>query len=73
MTSKYGINETKVFLLIAWDDFCRPKSEGDLRIRKNDDVNKASIAKLSWRILTDNDIIWARIMRDKYVKNNTFF
>ena len=29
--------------------------------------------KLGWRILIDNDIIWMRIMRDKYVKNNDFF
>ena len=41
-----GSNETKVFPLVAWDNVCRPKSEGGLGIRKNEDVNKASFAKL---------------------------
>ena len=67
-----GINETKVFPLVAWDDVCRPKSEGSLGIRKNNDVNKASITKLGWRILIDKDSIWVRIMDDKYVRDNFF-
>ena len=68
-----GANGPKAFPLVAWDDVYRPKSEGGLGIRKNEDVNRASIAILSWKILTDNDSFWARIMRDKYVKNINFF
>ena len=52
---------TKVFPLLAWDDVCRPKFEGVKGIRKNDD-NRASITKIGWRILIDNDNIWARII-----------
>ena len=68
-----GINENKVFPLIAWDGVCTPKSKGGLGIRKNNDANKAAITKLGWRILVDKDSIWARIMWDKYVKDNNFF
>ena len=39
-------NENKVFPLVAWDDVCRPKPEGGLGIRKNNDVTNASIDKL---------------------------
>lgn len=46
MASKYKANETKHFPLLAWNEVYRPKSEGGLGIRKNDDVNKALIAKL---------------------------
>ena len=67
------INENKVFSLVAWDDVCRPKPKGGLGIRKSNDVNNAPIVKLGWRILTNKDSIWARIMRDKYVKDNNFF
>ena len=59
--------------LVACDEVCRPKSEGGLGIRRNEDVNKATITKLGWRILTDKDCLWARILRDKYVKGNNFF
>ena len=68
-----GFKEAKGFPLVAWDEVCRPKSEGGLGIRRNEDVNKATITKLGWRILTDKDSLWARIMRDKYVKVNNFF
>ena len=68
-----GINENKVFPLVAWDDVCRPKSEGGLGIRKNNDANKAAITKLGWKILIDKDSIWAMIMQDKYVTDNNFF
>ena len=52
-----GVNGTKGFPLVAWENVCRPKYEGDLGIRKNDDVNRAAIDKLGWRILTDSDSI----------------
>ena len=40
---------------------------------RNNDVNKTSITKLGWRILTYKVSIWARIMREKYIKDNNFF
>ena len=46
-----GSNESKSFPLVAWDDVCRPKFEGKLEIRKNEDVNKATITKLGCRIV----------------------
>ena len=38
-----GCNETKEFPLIAYDKLCRPKSEGGQGIKKNEDVNNASL------------------------------
>ena len=52
--------------------FVNPKSEIGLGIRKNNDVSKASITKLGWRILIDKNSIWARIMWDKNVTDNNF-
>ena len=72
MTTKYGVNGTKAFPLVAWHDICIPKYEGGLGITKNNDVNKVLNVKLGSRILTNNDNIWMRIMGDKYVKNNHF-
>ena len=68
-----GYKEAKEFPLVAWDEVCRPKSEGGLGIRMNEDVNKATITKLGWRIFMNKDSSWARIMMDKYVKGNNFF
>ena len=45
MASKYEGQWNLTFFLYL-DDVCRSKSEGGQVIRTNDDVNKASIAKL---------------------------
>ena len=72
-TPNAGLNEAKCIPLVALDEVCRPKYDEGLGMRRNEDVNKGSITKLGWRIFTDNHSISARIMRDKYIRNNNFF
>lgn len=55
MGSKFRVEEGKWFPLVAWDEICIPKYEGQLSTKRNEDVNKASFTKLGWRILTSND------------------
>ena len=66
-TPNIGPKEDKEILLVAYDEVCRPKAKGGLGIRRNEDVNKASFIKLGRRVLTDNDSILTRIIRDKHV------
>ena len=42
-TPNKGPNEAKGISLVAWDEVFRPKYEGGLGIRRNEDVNKGSI------------------------------
>ena len=39
-----GFKEAKGFPLVAWNEVCRPKFEGRLEIRRNVDVNNATIS-----------------------------
>lgn len=48
----------------------KPRSEGGVGIIKKDDVNATFIAKQGWKILTQLDNIWVRIVKAKYLKNN---
>ncbi|XP_056697525.1 uncharacterized mitochondrial protein AtMg00310-like [Spinacia oleracea] len=59
--------------LIAWKKVCQPKDQGGLGLRRSYPLNKAFIAKLGWKILTDENNLWAKIMRKKYLQNNNFF
>lgn len=59
--------------LVSWDKICRPKSGGGLGLRKMEDINAASIAKLGWKILTDKKNLWVKLMREKYLKHTNFF
>lgn len=59
--------------LIAWDTICRPKSQGGLGLRKTLPMNKAFIAKLGWKILTEPHNFWVKLISDKYFHNQSFF
>lgn len=45
---------------------CKPKAEGGLGIRKSREMNKALLAKVGWRLLSDDTSLWARVVRKKY-------
>ena len=59
--------------LAAWDQICRPKEKGGIGLCKTAAVNTAFQCKLVWKILTNNESIWARILRSKYLHNPDFF
>lgn len=52
--------------LVAWNTVTKPKGEGGLGIRTAQNMNKALIAKLGWRLLHDRESLWARLVRSKY-------
>lgn len=58
--------------LISWDKVCRPKCEGGRGIRKVQDVNAASLAKLGWKVLKDPNNLWVRVVSAKYLAKSNF-
>lgn len=44
--------------LINWSSICQQKEKGGLNIRKSQDINKSLLAKLHWRLLTEEDSIY---------------
>jgi len=65
-------NTEKGLLLVAWDKICQPKQNGGIGLRKTVAVNRAYQSKLAWKILTNQDSIWVRIMRKKYLRHHDF-
>lgn len=54
--------------LIAWDKVCLDKEVGGLSINKIEVLNKVFTTKLGWRLVSQPNFLWARILRDKYMK-----
>lgn len=53
--------------LLNWNVLCSPKEEGEAGLMKAEDMNKALLIKLGWRLLTGGDETWARMLREKYI------
>ncbi|KAL7218658.1 hypothetical protein ACSBR2_011841 [Camellia fascicularis] len=51
---------------VAWDTVTKPKKLGGLGIRQTCLVNKVSMAKLSWRLLSEDTSLWAKTLKSKY-------
>lgn len=53
--------------IISSNKVCRPKCEAGLQIRKLQDVNAKLLAKLSWKLLTDPENIWIKVVSAEYL------
>lgn len=54
--------------LLAWETLQRPKEQGGLAISSARQANAAFLTKLGWRVLTEPDALWSRVLRHKYCK-----
>lgn len=65
-------NQKKVHLL-NWDTVCRTKEEGGLGLRKARDNNAALLTKLGWKILTDQNKLWCKVLQAKYLRKHNIY
>ena len=57
---------------MAWDPLCKPKDRGGIDLRKTAVVNTTFQCKLAWKIITNRESLWVRLMRNKYLKHQDF-
>ncbi|XP_062013929.1 uncharacterized protein LOC133730329 [Rosa rugosa] len=62
-------DDKKKVHLVSWDAICQPKQLGGLGIKKTYEMNKAMLAKASWKIWQADSGLWAAIYKEKYLKN----
>ena len=67
------INSEKGLSPIVWNKVCLPKCKGGLGLRKTDAVNKAFQCKLAWKLLMEDQGLWAQSVKGKYLYNTHFF
>lgn len=52
--------------LVGWDVLCKMKERGGLGLKRADEMNKALLAKLAWRVATQGNETWAKVIKGKY-------
>nr|XP_048332767.1 uncharacterized protein LOC125423184 [Ziziphus jujuba var. spinosa] len=76
MTSKFlwrgeDLHRVK-FIPTAWSKVCRPKAQGDLGMRKFEEVKVAMLCRLGWALETNVDSPWIKALKAKYFPSTPF-
>ncbi|XP_062021310.1 uncharacterized protein LOC133737845 [Rosa rugosa] len=62
--------EQKKIHLVKWDTVCKPKCYGGLGLKKTCMMNQALLAKTGWRLLQQEQGLWAQALNKKYLKDD---
>ncbi|XP_021761146.1 uncharacterized protein LOC110725977 [Chenopodium quinoa] len=63
-----GDEEKRRIHLISWESLQKSRENGGLGLRSTRQANMAFLAKLGWRVLTEPNALWSRVLRSKYCK-----
>ncbi|KAB1204935.1 hypothetical protein CJ030_MR7G015231 [Morella rubra] len=56
----------------AWSAICVPQELGGLGLRRMEDINKALLAQLGWKFLSDENALWVKALNAKYFGSADF-
>ncbi|KAL2898047.1 hypothetical protein RDABS01_039829, partial [Bienertia sinuspersici] len=63
-----GDEEKRKVHLLSWDTVQKPRALGGIGIKSARQVNAAFLTKLGWRVLTEPNALWSRVLRQKYCR-----
>lgn len=61
-----GCEEGRKICWVKWDVVCKPREEGGLGIKNIRVFNLALLGNWRWRLLTEKESLWARVLRVRY-------
>lgn len=63
-----GDDERRKIHLLSWETLQKPRDQGGIGMRSARQANSAFLTKLGWRVLTEPNALWSRVLRHKYCK-----
>lgn len=61
-----GGEDVRIISWVKWEYVCLPKDDGGLGVRQLEEFNLALLGKWCWRMLTDKEGLWYRVLVAKY-------
>lgn len=65
------IDSRKKTSLLGWDSICQPKVCDPLGMRQLRDQNISFLLKLGYKVVSDEEALWVRLIRAKYGLENS--
>jgi hypothetical protein len=69
----YPQDKSHCLSLLSWENICKPKSLGGLGIRSMEALNDSLLARLGWKMVSNQPLLWVDSLRGKYLKNGISF
>lgn len=57
----------------SWKAICKPKERRGLGFKRFSYINAALMSKLEWKVATNEDNMWVKMLQAKYIKGTSFF
>ena len=58
---------------LSWEKICQPKALGGLGICSMEFINSSLLARLGWKMLSNEPLLWVEALRGKYLKHGISF
>jgi hypothetical protein len=58
---------------LSWDIICKPKSLGGLGISSMEFINNSLLARLGWKLTSNEPLLWMEALKGKYLQNGFSF
>jgi hypothetical protein len=58
---------------LSWDNICSPKASGGLGLRSIEFQNSSLLARLGWKMTTNQPLLWVDALRGKYLQHGISF
>jgi hypothetical protein len=59
--------------LLSCESICQPKALGGLGLRSMKFLNHSLLARLGWKMTSNQPLLWVDVLRGKYLKNGVSF
>jgi hypothetical protein len=69
----YPQDKNHCLSLLSWDNICKPKSLDGSGIRTIEVINNSLLARIGWKMTSNQPHLWVDSLRDKYLKHGVSF